>query len=73
MIRLLGEVAVGLGGHPIPDLMTPRLQRLLARLALAPGAGLRRDRLAYELWPDSSERQARTNLRKLLHDLRSPL
>jgi DNA-binding SARP family transcriptional activator/tetratricopeptide (TPR) repeat protein len=29
-----------------------------------------RSRLAFELWPDSDERQARTNLRKLIHDLR---
>ena len=39
---------------------------------------LRRDpqhraRLAFELWPDSDEGQARTNLRKLLHDLRHSL
>jgi len=73
VICLLGEAAVRLDGQPIPDLTTPRLQRLLARLAVGPSVGLRRDRLAYELWPDSSEPQARTNLRKLLHDLRSPL
>jgi DNA-binding SARP family transcriptional activator len=32
-----------------------------------------RSRLAFELWPDSEEGQARTNLRKLLHDLRHAL
>ena len=32
-----------------------------------------RSRLAFELWPDSDERQARTNLRKLLHDFRHSL
>ena len=32
-----------------------------------------RSRLAFELWPDSNERQARTNLRKLLHDFRHSL
>ena len=32
-----------------------------------------RSRLAFELWPDSEERQARTNLRKLLHDFRRSL
>ncbi|MFN2607365.1 MAG: AAA family ATPase [Acidimicrobiales bacterium] len=73
MIRLLGEVAVSVDGSPVPALTTARLQRLLGRLALAPASGLRRDRLAYELWPDSTDAQARTNLRKLLHDLRRPL
>ena len=39
---------------------------------------LRRDlrhraRLAFELWPDFDESQARTNLRKLLHELRQAL
>lgn len=69
-ICLLGEFAVRLDGNPVVELSTPRLQRLLGRLALAPGSGLRRDRLAWELWPESTEAQARTNLRKLLHDLR---
>jgi DNA-binding SARP family transcriptional activator len=32
-----------------------------------------RSRLAFELWPDSAERQARTNLRKLLHEFRHSL
>src|SRR5918997_451499 len=73
VIRLLGEVAVSLDGSPLLDLTTLRLQRLLGRLALAPKAGLRRDRLAYQLWPESTEPQARTNLRKLLHDLRRTL
>lgn len=70
MIRLLGDVVVRLDGRPLPELATPRLERLLGRLAFAPATGLRRDRLAFELWPDSTEPQARTNLRKLLHDLR---
>jgi DNA-binding SARP family transcriptional activator len=73
VIHLLGEVAVSLDGSPLLDLTTVRLQRLLGRLALAPQAGLRRDHLAYQLWPDSTEPQARTNLRKLLHDLRRSL
>jgi DNA-binding SARP family transcriptional activator len=32
-----------------------------------------RSRLAFELWPDSGESQARTNLRKLLHEFRQAL
>ncbi len=72
LIHLLGEAEVSFGGHRLPDLTTPRMQRILALLALAPGGRLRRDRVAYQLWPDSTDAQARTNLRKLLHDLRQP-
>ncbi len=72
VIHLLGEAEVSFEGRLLPDLTTPRMQRMLALLALASGARLRRDRVAYQLWPDSSEAQARTNLRKLLHDLRQP-
>ncbi|MEU7815983.1 AAA family ATPase [Pseudonocardia sp. NPDC049154] len=70
VIRFLGEVGASVRGEGAPALMTPRMQRLVARVALAHGSGVPRDRLAAELWPDSSAPQARTNLRKLLHDLR---
>ena len=73
VIRLLGEVAATVDGRPLPELAGPRMQRLLARVALAQNAGVPRDRLACELWPDSTAAQARTNLRKLLHDLRRAL
>ena len=69
-VRLLGEVVATLDGRPVPLLTAPRMQRLLARMALARGAGVPRDQLAGELWPDSNAAQGRTNLRKLLHDLR---
>jgi DNA-binding SARP family transcriptional activator/tetratricopeptide (TPR) repeat protein len=72
-IRLLGEVVVRIDGEPIEAFAAPRLQRLVAHLALEPGVALSRSRLAFELWPDSTEGQARTNLRKLLHDLRHAL
>ncbi|WP_210246341.1 MULTISPECIES: AAA family ATPase [unclassified Mesorhizobium] len=49
-----------------------RLQRFLALIALRRDPQ-HRSRLAFELWPDSDERQARTNLRKLLHDFRHSL
>jgi DNA-binding SARP family transcriptional activator len=48
------------------------LQRFLALIALRRDPQ-HRSRLAFELWPDSDERQARTNLRKLLHDFRHSL
>ncbi|GAA2901548.1 AAA family ATPase [Pseudonocardia halophobica] len=70
VIRLLGEVSASVHGESATALISPRMQRLIARVALAHGSGVSRDRLAAELWPDSSASQARTNLRKLLHDLR---
>ena len=73
VISLLGEVAVVVDGRPVPELAAPRMQRLWARLVLARGHRLLRNQLACELWPQSSDAQARTNLRKLLHDLRRSL
>jgi DNA-binding SARP family transcriptional activator/tetratricopeptide (TPR) repeat protein len=66
-------MTVSLDGEPLHDLATPRLQRLFAHLTLESDVALSRSRLAFELWPDSTESQARTNLRKLLHDLRHAL
>jgi DNA-binding SARP family transcriptional activator len=48
------------------------LQRFLALIALRTDLQ-HRSRLVFELWPDSTEPQARTNLRKLLHDFRHSL
>src|SRR5690349_12052991 len=50
--------------------MVPRLQSLLAYLVLHRSAPQDRSRLAFLLWPDSTDAQAHTNLRKLLHQLR---
>ncbi|GAA5137153.1 ATP-binding protein [Pseudonocardia adelaidensis] len=73
VVHLLGEPTATVDGRPLPELTGARVQRLLARVALAGIAGVPRDRLADELWPDSGAGQARTNLRKLLHDLRRAL
>jgi DNA-binding SARP family transcriptional activator len=71
-VRLLGEVEIILDGQRLHAFNSLRLQRLLAMIALRRGPQ-HRARLAFELWPDSTERQARTNLRKLLHDFRHSL
>jgi len=68
-IRLLGTCEFVLDGRRQKSLEAPRLQRFLALIVLREGAQ-HRSRLAFELWPDSTEGQARTNFRKLLHDLR---
>ncbi len=71
-VRLLGAAEVMLDGQRLPAFDSPRLQRFLALLVLRREAR-HRAKIAFELWPDSDESQARTNLRKLLHDLRHSL
>lgn len=71
-VRLLGVVEVILDGRRLRAFNSLRLQRFLALIALR-GGPQHRSRLAFELWPDSDEGQARTNLRKLLHDFRHSL
>ncbi|MFL5733954.1 MAG: ATP-binding protein, partial [Chloroflexia bacterium] len=53
--------------------MTARLVTLLAFLLLHRQAPQSRQHLAFWLWPDSTEGQAQTNLRNLLHLLRRTL
>ncbi len=71
-VRLLGVVEVILDGRRLRAFNSLRLQRFLALIALRRDPQ-HRSRLAFQLWPDSAERQARTNLRKLLHDFRHSL
>src|SRR5262249_1633781 len=59
------------GGAPDPSIASSRAQALVAYLALHAGEFVPRQRLAFLFWPDSTEAQARTNLRQLLHHLRS--
>lgn len=69
-IRLLGGLDVRYGTERLRTLESPRLQSLLAYLLLHRDARQQRQHLAFVLWPDSTEAQARTNLRQLLHHLR---
>jgi DNA-binding SARP family transcriptional activator len=69
-IQLLGELDLRHGGTPLPPLESARAASLLAYLLLHREAPQPRQRLAFLLWPDSTERQARTNLRHVLHNLR---
>ncbi len=71
-VRFLGAVEIVLDGRRLRAFNSLRLQRFLALIALRRDSQ-HRSRLAFELWPDSDERQARTNLRKLIHDFRHSL
>jgi DNA-binding SARP family transcriptional activator len=68
--RLLGTLDLRFGEEQLPPLDSARAESLLAYLLLHRDAPQPRQRLAFLLWPDSTERQAHTNLRKVLHKLR---
>jgi predicted ATPase/DNA-binding SARP family transcriptional activator len=72
-VRLLGGFQLTLDGQPVAGVEAPRLQSLLAYLALQRATPQPRQRLAFLLYPDSAEGQARANLRGLLHGLRRAL
>ncbi len=72
-IRLFGELDLRHDRAPLPPLESARAASLLAYLLLHREAPQPRQRLAFLLWPDSTERQARTNLRQVLHNLRRAL
>jgi len=71
-VRLFGECALTYAGEPVTRVDSARLQSLLAYLLLhrQPQS---RQYLAFLFWPESSEEQARTNLRQLLHHLKRAL
>ena len=69
VIRLLGDFALVQDERPLPDLDAPRLQAFLTLLLLRHDAPQLRRHLAFQLWPNSAESQAQTNLRNLLHRL----
>lgn len=71
--RLLGEFRLDVNGVAVTALGASRVQSLLAYLLLHRDAPQSRQQVAFLFWPDSSETQARTNLRQLLHYLRRDL
>ena len=71
-VQLFGHFAASLNGAALTTLNTSRLQALFACLLLCPQAVFRHH-LAHQFWPDSSESQARTNLRNLVYLLRQAL
>lgn len=72
-IRMLGDFSLVCDGRGITSLNTPRLQSLFVYLVLHSSAPQMRSQIAFQFWPDSSESQAHTNLRKLVYTLRSSL
>ena len=69
-IQLLGDFRLTLSDQFVQDVLTGRLKSLLAYLLVHRQAPVPRQRLAFMFWPDTSEKQARTNLRRLVHRLK---
>src|SRR5918998_927527 len=72
-MRLFGSLDLRYGDRLLSPLASARAETLLAYLVLHRDAAQARQHIAFVLWPDSSEAQARTNLRHVLHDLRRAL
>src|SRR4051794_37382746 len=72
-IRLFGAFEMCAGDLLLPAMTSARAEGLLAYLLLHRRTPQSRQHLAFTLWPDSSESQARTNLRHVLHDVRHAL
>jgi DNA-binding SARP family transcriptional activator/predicted ATPase len=72
-IKLFGNLRISSAGHLVTSVNTNRLQSLIAYLILHGDTPQPRERLAFVLWPASTESQARTNLRQLLHHLKRAL
>ena len=69
-VQLLGHLALADSGRRVEAVRNPRL---LAYLILNRDRPLERTEVAFALWPDSSDAQALTNLRRELHALRRAL
>jgi len=72
-IHLLGDFHLIRDDAPVSTVNAPRLHALLAYLLLHRDAPQPRHHLAFLLWPDTTEAQARANLRQLLHSLKQTL
>jgi DNA-binding SARP family transcriptional activator len=72
-VTLLGEQAITDDGTGSVRMRSSRTVALVAFLALHAGSPQARQRIAGLFWPDSTDAQALTNLRRELHNLRHVL
>ncbi len=72
-LQLLRNFELTSNGARVGGISTPRIQSLIAYLAFHSDTPLLRSQLAYMFWPDSTEAQAHTNLRKAIHEMRQLL
>ena len=69
-IRFFGECRFIYDGEPVTGLQTKRMRTLLGYLILHAGQQIAATHLAFLFWPDSTEKQARTNLRRAFYNVR---
>ncbi len=69
-IHLLGRPHFLIDGEPAEFASLPRTWPLWAYLLLHSSHPVKRETLAFTLWPDEPEASARANLRRHLHDLK---
>ena len=72
-IQLLGGLNLVYKDAPFSGVNSARLQSLLAFLILHADTPQLRQHLAFVLWPDTTDSQARNNLRQFLYQLRQAL
>ncbi len=72
-VQLLGGFNLVYDGVSITGVNSARLQSLLAYLILRADTPQLRQHVAFILWPDTTESQARNNLRQFLYQLRHTL
>ncbi|NQX63677.1 tetratricopeptide repeat protein [Paenibacillus qinlingensis] len=72
-IQLLGGFKITFDNEDFTTTTSGAKARLLAYVVLAFDMPQTRKQIAFDFWPDSTEKQALSNLRKLLHDLRECL
>jgi DNA-binding SARP family transcriptional activator len=70
---LLGDFSLAYRDEAVTSVNTPRLHSLFAYLLFHRDAPQLRQHVAFVFWPDTSEAQARNNLRQVLHQLRYAL
>lgn len=71
--QLLGSLQIADGNGIIMGIPGKKARLLLAYLVLNADSPQSRRQIAFDFWPDSTEKQALSNLRKLIHDLRECL
>ena len=71
--ELLGGFRLVYDNIPVAGVRSERLQSLLAYLILRADSPQSRQQVAFRFWPDTSEAQARNNLRQFLFQLRQTL
>lgn len=69
-VQLLGGFRINLAGQDVKGIQSERLVLLLSHLLIHSERPSSRKQLAFLFWPETSEEQARTNLRNLFHLLK---